>query len=359
MNNVFPLTNFPKTYLFAQNAVGNEAARAVLNLSNLINEGTVEAWDRTWSSTITTEGALWQSLVIVGAILASITIIYYAIQEGEKLIHSPSYGQLISLLRMPMVVFVFLVGNGSLLVELINIMRGITYYLLSFVLQNTLSGIRINEAIARIESTGVANARAREIFSECAAQTGLALEQCVNDPVKTAQATDILQTLASSAAAPFNGNLLEGAVNNTAGIITGIISTPFIVFTTGILIAWQWAFVNFMEMVLILTAIMAPIALGMSFIYSSSNPMFGWFSGFSGLLLYQFSYAVLVGFSATILSNTELVGGGLPALITDLGFTFILSVLAPFVAVGLGAFGGFILFQSLSGVISTIIFLAL
>ena len=358
MNNIIPLTNLSKVYLFAQNAVGNEAARGVLNLSNLINEGTVEAWDRTWENTITPQGALWGNLVVVGTILASLTIIYYAIQKGEKLIRSPSYGELISLLRVPIVVFVFFANNGSLLANLINIMRSIAYYLITFVLQNTLSGIRINEAIARIQSTGVANARAREIFSECADQIGLALEQCVNDPVKIAQATNILQTLASGAAAPFNGNLLQGVVNNATGIITGIISTPFIVFTTGILIAWQWAFVNFMEMVLILTAIMAPIALGMSFIYSSTNPMFGWFSGFSGLLLYQFSYAVLVGFAATILANTEQVGGGLPALITDLGFTFILSILAPFAAVGLGALGGFVLFKSLSGAISTIIYLA-
>ncbi|MGL5836210.1 MAG: hypothetical protein ACRC1Z_23695 [Waterburya sp.] len=351
------ISNLPKTYFLAQNAVGNEAARAVLNLSELINEGTVESWDRTWEGAINPDGALWQTLVIVGAILSSLTIIYYVFQHGEKLIHSPSYGFLINLLKMPIVVAVLFFNNGSLLVELINIMRGIAYYLISFVTQNTLSGIRINEAIARIESTGVANARAREIFSECADQTGLALEQCINDPVKIAQATDILQTLVSSVAAPFNGNLLEGVVNNATGIITGIFSTPFIVFTTGILIAWQWAFVNFMEMVLILTAIIAPIALGLSFIYSSSNPMFGWFSGFSGLLLYQFSYAVLVGFVATILANTEQVGGGIPALITDLGFTFVLSILAPIVAVGIGALGGFVLFQSLSGVVSGLVLL--
>ena len=112
-----------------------------------------------------------------------------------------------------------------------------------------------------------------------------------------------------------------------------------------------------MEMLLILTALMAPIALGLSFIYASSSTLFAWFAGFSGLLLYQFSYAVLVGFSASILAITEQVGGGLPALITDLGFFYILSILAPFAAVGLGAFGGLALFRSMSGASGAIFYL--
>ena len=347
----------PPIDILAQNAVGNEAARAVLNLSNLLNEGTREAWDRIWESTVTTEAPIWQSLVAVGTILAAVTIVYYGVTEGEKLLHSPSLGRLISLLRFPLFILFFLVGNGFFLAELIKLMRAIAYALLSAVLEYTLAGIRIDEAIQRIESTGVANARAREIFAECIPQTGLALEECVNDPVKIAQATDILQSLASGLAAPFNGNLLQGVLDNATGIITGIVSTPFVTFASGLLIAWQWAFANFMEMLLILTALMAPIALGLSFIYASSSTLFAWFAGFSGLLLYQFSYAVLVGFSASILAITEQVGGGLPALITDLGFFYILSILAPFAAVGLGAFGGLALFRSMSSALGAVFYL--
>lgn len=345
----------PKPYLLAQNAIGNEAARAVLNLSELINEGTQESWEQTWSNTIAPEAPIWQALVTIGAILSSLTVIFYFISEGDKLVHSPNLGRLVSLLRLPIVIFVLFVNNGFLLAQFVNLIRSISYAILSTALEYTISGIRINEAIARIESTGVANARAREIYAECIDKTGLALEQCINDPVKQAQATDILQSLGSAVAAPFNGNLLEGAVNGTMGIITGIVSTPFITFASGILIAWQWAFANFVEMLTILTGVMAPIALGLAFIYTSTNTFFTWFSGFSGLLMYQFCYAVLVGFAATILSITEQIGGGLPSLITDLGFYFILCVLAPVFAVGLAGLGGYALFRSLSGAIFTLV----
>lgn len=340
------------------NAVGNEAARATLNAANFINDSTRESWDRIWENTITPEAPIWQAVTTVGTVLASITIIIFMIQRSEKLINSPSVGALMSLLRFPLVVLILFANNAVLLSQFIDLMRGITYGLLADILQLTNAGIRIDEAIQRIESTGVANARAREIFSSCIDQVGLALEQCVNDPLKIAQATDILQSLTQGAAAPFNGNLLEGILNNSAAIVTGIVATPIITATSGILIAWQWGFVNAMEVVLILTATVAPLALGLSLIYSSTSAIFGWFSGFAGLLLYQFGYAILVGLSATILSITEQIGGNISSLITDLGFLLILGVFAPFVAVGLGGFGGLVLFRSLTGTVEKLLYIA-
>ena len=222
------------------------------------------------------------------------------------------------------------------------------------VLEITLADISISEALQRLQVTNVANARAREIFADCINKTGLELKECLSDPVKIAQAEQILQSL-SERENPLNGNLLQSIVDASGSIadlagqaVTTIVTSAFVAPVQTILIALQWTFVNGVEIALFLTAMFAPIALGLSMIPSAGPSIIAWVTGFIGLFLTQLGYVIVVGVAASIISLTEEQGQAIGTIIPDIAFLLFLSIAAPIIAGLIAKAGGTALFNGIS-----------
>ncbi|MDJ0570872.1 MAG: hypothetical protein QNJ53_17755 [Pleurocapsa sp. MO_192.B19] len=343
-----------------QNAIGNEYAQGILERSNTLTTNTAQSWDRIWDITVNPGEPLWQALVNIGALIATVSIIYLAVIEGDRLINNPTWRRLITMLRFPLGIVVLLGGNGFFLAGIVRYIRAVAYSILVQVLDFTFAGISISDALQKIQNTSVANARAREIFADCIDKTGLALNDCLTDPAKTQQATDLLQALsgANGQTAPLNGNLLTQTGNFLVGNLTGAIALPFLNIITVFLIGFQWAFINGIEVALLLTGLFAPVALGFSMIPSAGPTIFAWLSGYVALFLMQLGYVIIVGLTANILALTEQAGQPISSTITDIAFLVFLSIVAPTLAVAIAKAGGEALFDGISRATKTSIRIA-
>ena len=336
--------------LAQQNAIGNEYAQSILQRSADLTRNTAESWELLWEKSVDSTQPLWQALVNIGVFITLGGIVYLAIKEGNRLIDSPSWRRIVTLFQFPLGVLVLFAGHGFFLAGCVRYIRAVAYNLLLQVLDFTFAGISISEALQKIQNTSVANARAREIFADCIDQTGLALEECLRDPVKVQQATDLLQTLSGTDgnSAPLNGNLLTQTGNFLVGNLTGAVVLPFLNLIYLLLASLQWAFINGIEVALLLSALFAPIALGFSMLPSTGSTIFAWFSGYIALFLAQLGYVIIVGFTANILALTEQAGQPIGSTITDVAFLIFLSIVAPILALGIAGGGGIALFNSIS-----------
>ncbi len=336
---------FLNNYLFAQNNLGNERARQVLEKSLELATNTTESWERLWDITVAPGEPIWQALTELGGFLAAISLIYVLIKEASD--RSLRLTRVIDLTKFPLGIAVLLAGDGYFLAGLIRFMRSISLYWLTRILNMTFAGVSINEAIQKIQNTSVANGRAREIFSECVDQVGPALQDCIQDPIKIDAAEQLLQQLSGSAA-PLNGNILEQIKDQVVSNFVGAINLPFINALQFMLNILQWGFVNLLEVSLLLTALFAPVALGLSMFPSSGRTIFKWLAGFISLLLTSLGYVLIVGFTANVLALTEQAGQPLGSTYIDTAFLLFISVFAPAIAIAISKGIGDGVFESIS-----------
>ncbi len=158
-----------------------------------------------------------------------------------------------------------------------------------------------------------------------------------------------------------------GIIQNTGSVIQGVTQglspsqilqnmfiSPFISVAQAILQALQWAVVNSLELALLLTALFAPIAVGLSALPISGRMFWTWASGFLALLSVNLGYSILTGLMAiTVVSMTSASGNsagvtGIPQTISDLGFLLFAAIVSPLLAGAVGTFGGISLYQGIS-----------
>lgn len=113
----------------------------------------------------------------------------------------------------------------------------------------------------------------------------------------------------------------------------------------GVGIAFQWL----VEITLLLTALISPLAVAGSLLPLQQRPLFTWLLGFYSVGLCKLFYNIIVGLVAYILSNNT--SSGNPS-----GGTIIIAIavgiLSPILAVGLAAGGGMATFMSLGSLMA-------
>lgn len=110
-----------------------------------------------------------------------------------------------------------------------------------------------------------------------------------------------------------------------------------------ILKGWQWAFANILELSMLLTGLMGPIAVAGSVIPLQGRPLWAWLTGFFSLGMAKFSYSVIVGLAATVVVAAD------AQTLNDFGFLLLISVLAPALALAIAGGAGMAVFRSVSG----------
>lgn len=316
---------------FAQLSYGNEKAAEILNSSLALQKGTAESWQRLWDISVSPDAPIWQALCQLGGFIAATSLIYLMIKESSD--RTLFIGKVIDMAKFPLAIGVMLGGNGYYLAGIVLYIRSLGLYWLTRILEMTFAGVSISHALGKMQNTSVANARAREIFSECIDKAGIALAECVQDPIKQQQVQQMGQVLNGGTTAPLKGNALEQIGNQFTSALVSTINIPFINAMQFFLTILQWCFVNFVEASLILTALFCPIALGLSILPATGPTIIKWFSGYVSLLLMNLGYVILVGFVATVLVLTEQGGQPLGSSFMDTAFLLFIAVFAPALAV--------------------------
>lgn len=340
-------------FLFAQ--ANPQAGFEVVQESLDLAQKTVEAWEETWELVISPDSDLWQALVKIGIFLATICILYLVMTEGKDALENQSFSDLIKMMAMPIVIMIFLGGNGTGLSQLVLAIRGYSHFQVQEVLKFEAPGFGLGEAVAKVGVGAAAIQQVEALYSECAGKAGEELSQCIT--TKQAQAQEIVAAaeaeagplpelkqkvdgLASAAGAGGAGGAAGGGgIPNPFG---DLFKNAIIFVAKGILWSLQWGFVNLLEIALLLTALMSPIAMGLSLLPFQGRPIFAWLVGFMSLFGMQLSYNIITGLVATVLIKSEASIAG------DLAFIVFLSLLAPVLATSLNIAAGSAIFMAAS-----------
>jgi hypothetical protein len=340
---------------------GESDALDIITSSLELSRATVESWNTVWLVTLDPlASGLWIGLIQLGITLGAASILFIAMTTGKDIIDKQSWSELASIFVWPLVIMIFLGANGNVLAGTIKFIRGFSYTQVQNVLQLQVGELTFRDAISNVTITGIAKQQLESLYSECQGKVGTELVECWNSKQEQAQAIVAeaerqarapLEPLRAFGQALWNASLpgqISTAVRLTTdpGSVFRDTAIPIIRF---ILYALQWGFVNILEAALLLTALFAPIAIGLSLLPLQGRPIWAWLTGFITLFGIQLGYNIVVGLTAVVLvkSGAELV--------SDVAFLFFLSIFAPGLAVLVAGGGGFALYNGISSNVKSLI----
>ncbi len=351
-------------------AVSNSDALDILTASWNLTQSTYSSWREVWQEQIfdyRTSG-LWRSLVQVGINLAGISVIYLALTEGKEVIHKRDWSQLLAMFVWPLVMGISFLNNGQILASGVQFVTVVGNNQVQMVTQAQMFQYPLGGSLKVMGASLAAREQIDSTISECAGKVEESLQACLKKNLPRIK--DILNAAKSLAKTLINTSVplpglekyvdaIVGAAENTASVAVEVgekigtgkspgqaindgfskligvanrnIALPIIKF---FLICCQWAFVNTLEAARLLTALSAPIAMGLSLLPLQGRPIIVWLVGYLSLIGLQLGYNILVGLVASVVLRSQLEA------ISDVAFLFFLSIFAPGlsgrVAVGAG-----------------------
>ena len=345
--------------LFAQVATGNELSLNILESSLNFYQETGLAWDRVWDLVANPTQPLWVAAVAIGRFIFGFSLLFYTYIKISEMGTVTSTRQVLDQIPLPLFVAFMFAGSGQLLSALVLGLREIFQYFIVLALQIQIAGISVNQALQDIQSTAIANNRARIIFSDCLTQTGLQLNDCVNDPAKIEQAQqllggsgnilggNVLQAILNAVTSG-GSTVIDGATAFAASALSTVFGSIWLSIIQVILLVIQHLFINLIEATALLTATSAPIFLGFS-LFTANAPIFSlWLASFIGLYFVQLSYVFLIGFYGVVVSQLDQAGVQVGTVVLDIAFLFYVSVFSPAVAIGISIGGGIKLYEQVA-----------
>ncbi len=360
--------------LQANNSFGTNSGLNILSSADALMRANATSWNLLWDDAVSPSSDLWKGLIGIANIFIIIGIVWTVYKKSHEIFHEAKY-DMRAIIQMVIPFFfigILMLNKGIFLANSIRLVRTVSYYQISELYKQQVAGITLQDAVNSLAQTQAANTRAQQIFSDCVGQSGQDLQDCMSSPDKVNALEQVMS--GSSNALPGNvANLLCGLITvcgiiqNTGSVIQGVTQglspsqilqnmfiSPFISVAQAILQALQWAVVNSLELALLLTALFAPIAVGLSALPISGRMFWTWASGFLALLSVNLGYSILTGLMAiTVVSMTSASGNsagvtGIPQTISDLGFLLFAAIVSPLLAGAVGTFGGISLYQGIS-----------
>lgn len=355
---------FIAPWMLAQ--TGSQSAASIIEQTFELGDSIQESWDFIWASIIDTSSTLWVAVVNFAINIAIFALLYMFIRYGNEISKIRYFGTFVEIFIWPFTVVIFLgtygIGKAYLLAQSIALMRGIADDLIQRVLALNLAGIRLKDAIAQVQINHLATQRLYQLVSECKDLTGEALQTCIgskqpemvgildglaafiSNNVSLAPSEAVLNTILNIAA-PGQLQLLDLSVDFFQGGFTQVVQDRLYPVIQSFLYILQWVYLNAIEMALVLTALLAPIALALSLLPVAGRPIWAWLVGFISLYTLKLGYALVVGTIAAVIVGIE---GDQADIALGYGFITFSAIFAPLIATVLTGWGGVSLYQAIS-----------
>ena len=268
-----------------------------------------------------------------------------------------------------------LANNARPVANLALFIRDFTNEQIQVIYDLNLSTVTVESAIRDILITSEVKTEISHRFRACESKTGTLQIECLREVGEDAQefineaqnasdaptglialglkVADFVNTVGQLPAVGPATTPEEIAASNR--LFDGIVESTSVPIVRLILKAVQFALVSMAELALLLTALVAPIAVALSTIPVKPRPIESWLIGMIAISALLWSYVVLVGFSAAVIS----LSGSQDT--TELGFLMLLAFGSPLVAAALAKFGGSSLIQAISAssLVATRLFFAI
>ncbi|MGD2184387.1 hypothetical protein [Lusitaniella coriacea] len=313
-----------------------ETAHQIVEDAALAQEAIAAAMDELWGQVL--GGGLYAAITDLGTFFAVGTLLLFAVKWTQALIDSDN-PRAFSEAIWPLLVIALLANNGALLADSTLALRSILNETNQLLLDSTSASVRLQEAFERVQADVAAEGSARGLLAQC---SSYADPQQRNDCLD--RVSQQLETLAASA--PKEGvlqRLLEAARQGQTNPVGLALQTfdinPLQTAVRGWLIAFGVAFQWVVEISLLLTGLLGPLAVGGSLLPVGQKAIYAWLIGFFSVGMVKISFNIIAGLVATLVVNA---GENDPLI-----FAFAVGLLAPLLAMVLSAGAGMAIFNSL------------
>ena len=351
-------------HLFLLPVLAVEGSAAMLEQGLTMSDDIKAIYDLQWQQVFTDVASvggfsLYGQIVALARLFAVGALVLFMLRFIYAAVHEGDYAEPLRMLIWPLIVVLFLSNNGQLLAGGTRALRGVLNDTASEVLQVTALNINLEEAIRGALAKGVIGVETSAQIQQCQALVGDSQIECLESAYQQIEATMeafqnhwIVNAAGNVAGAiPYFDQMrsgIEGALEayNTSGGAVGQVLPGFFGGFVGsqtraiihaFLMAFQWGFVNLIQISMLLTGLMGPIALAASLLPFGGKPIFAWLTGFFSLGFVQIMYNIIVGFAAVVIMNADTFDTN--------GFLVVISLLAPALAIGLASGGGLAIFN--------------
>jgi nitrate reductase NapE component len=325
-----------------------------------------EAWDKRWLDIFSGSNGLYDGINRFAAVIVVGAFIFFAVGWVKDAMERGIFPALPNVIWV-LVVFVLLFNNGKMLGSITLGIRNLINDQTCTVLEVQIGEVSMLDALNDVIVSQQAKTLIQQQYAECEAKDGKAqidcfvaagkrAEQVIDQEYKAkgwftagverlkAHVSAVSQRVAKEQQGNFDTNSFVGAL-----VTENLIATAGQAVAQKILKGFQWAFANVLELSMLLTGLIGPLAVAGSIMPLSSRPIWAWLIGFFSLGLAKFSYNVMVGLAATVVVAADAQSSN------DIGFLLLISVLAPVLALALAGGGGMAVFRGVSGGVTRII----
>jgi hypothetical protein len=328
---LLPITYYLLPSLLAQAKPPNpgQAASTITEDGVAASQAIAQSMDQLWNDVL--GGGLYGAIANLGIFFAVGTLLIFIVQWTREMIDGDTSKGFTEII-WTIVVVVLLANNGQPLAIATQGLRSIINQTNQTLLVSTSASIQLQEAYQQVMlKTGRGDA-IQSLINQCNA---------IADPT---QQTECLQNASEQAKQIEAGLDNDNRPDWLKGISDFFNTNIFQLTVRGWLFALAIAFQWIIEVCMLLTALLGPLAVGGSLLPVGAKAIFAWLAGFFSVGMIKLGFNIISGLVATMVLNAD---NNDPMI-----FAFAIGVLAPVLSVALAAGAGMAVFQSFSNIAS-------
>lgn len=298
-----------------------------------------------WSEIINHQSHIYNATVSASLLLATIFVCFWAVPWVKTAVQEGYSTKTIDELLPPLIViFALAVNQGVLPATVGLVMRNTTNYIDAQILQETFNGIKVEEAIRKVNMNEAHRQMLWEKYDQCRQlsksdknEQGVGLQDaCIEEAIREVN-KEFEKFQEGEEGLKFDGNI-GAMVTKAVKAFNSEIENLIRIF----LAAFQAAFVLLIEIVAILNVYISPLFFALSLLPGQIRLIHAWFAGWLSLGLMKVSFTIIVGISATAVAKNN----------SDslLWLPILQAIFSPILAVAIAAGGGIALFNGLGSI---------
>ncbi|MDF5730194.1 MAG: hypothetical protein PUP92_19795 [Rhizonema sp. PD38] len=319
---------FNSGLIIAQTSKVGEAASRITKDGAAASAAIAESMNGLWDDVLS--GGLYAALAQLGMFFGVGTLLLFIVQWAKDMVDGDN-PKAFSELIWPLVVVVLLSNQAQPLAVATRSLREIINQTNQTLLTSTSASIQLQDAYQRAMADIGSQDAARSLLTQC---------ESIADPQQRRECMEnaIAQAKQIAHSSPNGGKWWLPDFGLSEFFNTNVLQLA----VRGWLIAFSIAFQWMIEISLLLTALMGPLAVGCSLLPVGQKAIFAWLTGFFSVGMVKLSFNIISGLVATLVVNAKEDD---PMI-----FAFATGLLAPILAMAIAAGGGMAVFNSLSSI---------
>jgi hypothetical protein len=320
------------------------AQQILINDSKVLSQSIQDAWKTTWD--VAFNGNIFRILTNLGLTVAISCLLLWLIIFFRDLVNDRSY-QKFSEIIWPIIVILLLSNGGKNLILLTTGMRSVINTSNDEVLTQLIAQADLNKTLDGLSSYSNISTTLNATANQCYVLKAADQQACIDDVIKMAKSLKADYDASFVDVSGALGTKLQGQIDNfsknpvgTLAAIPGAISSSVLLAAAeSFMVAMLAAFQALIEVSILLTGLMGPIAVGASLLPIGAKPFYVWLTSFWSLGIAKLSLNIIIGLVAVAVSTA--------GKNDNLSIAITLGFLSPILALSLASGGGMAIFSAI------------